>query len=258
VAKSLQEVTNQSLSAQTVQNRMKGLGMKAVVKKKRPLLSQRHQKARLDFAISHKDWTVEDWKRVIWSDETKINHLGSDGKKWVWKKKGEALNDQLVEGTLRFGGGSLMMWGCMTWEGVGYGCKIDGRMDAELYTQILEDELQQSLEYWGKGVADVIFQQDNDPKHKSKKATKWFEDHEYIVMLWPAQSPDLNPIEHLWTHLKKKLAEYENPPSGILELWERAEMVWNEIGKEVCQNLIESMPRRVEAVIKANGGYTKY
>jgi len=139
-----------------------------------------------------------------------------------------------------------------------YECKIDGRMDAELYTQILEDELQQSLEYWGKEVADVIFQQDNDPKHKSKKATKWFEDHEYIVMLWPAQSPDLNPIEHLWTHLKKKLAEYENPPSGILELWERAEMEWNEIGKEVCQNLIESMPRRVEAVIKANGGYTKY
>src|SRR3954464_9152659 len=95
VAKSLQEVTNQSLSAQTVQNRMKGLGMKAVVKKKRPLLSQRHWKARLDFAISHKDW-----KMVIWSDETKINCLGSGGKKWVWKKKGEALHDQLGEGTL--------------------------------------------------------------------------------------------------------------------------------------------------------------
>src|SRR4051812_12557159 len=88
---------------------MKGLGMKAVVKEKRPLLSQRHWKARLDFAISHKDWTVEDWKRVTLSDETRINCLGSDGKKWVWKKKGEALNDWLVEGTLKFGGGSLMM-----------------------------------------------------------------------------------------------------------------------------------------------------
>ena len=109
VAKSLQEVTNQSLSAQTVQNRMKSLGMKAVVTKKRPILSQRHWKERLDFAIAHKDWTVEDWKRVVWSDETKINHLGSDGKKWVWKKKEEALSDRLVEGTLKFGGGSLMM-----------------------------------------------------------------------------------------------------------------------------------------------------
>ena len=234
------------------------MGMKAVVKKKRPLLSQRHRRERLDFAISHKDWTVEDWKHVVWSDETKINCLGSDGRKWAWKKAGEGLSDRTVAGTVKFGGGSLMMWGCMMWEGVGYGCKIDGRMDAELYTQILEDELQQSLEYYGKEVADIIFQQDNDPKHKSKKATQWFEDHQYNVMIWPAQSPDLNPIEHLWTHLKKKLAEYEQPPKGILELWERAEAEWNKIDKEVCQNLIESMPRRIEAVIGAKGGYTKY
>ena len=77
-------------------------------------------------------------------------------------------------------------------------------------------------------------------------------------MIWPAQSPDLNPIDHLWTHLKKKLAEYEEPPKGILELWNRAEGEWNKIEKEVCQNLIESMPRRIEAVLSAKGGYTKY
>ena len=63
----------------------------------------------MDFAESHKDWTVEDWKRVIWSDETKINCLGSDGKKWVWKMPGEGLSDGLVQGTVKFGGGSLMI-----------------------------------------------------------------------------------------------------------------------------------------------------
>lgn len=83
--------------------------MKAVVKQKCPLLSQRHRRNRLDFALSHQDWTIEDWKRVIWSDETKINRLGSDGRKWVWKKSGEGLSDRLVQGTLKFGGGSLMM-----------------------------------------------------------------------------------------------------------------------------------------------------
>jgi hypothetical protein len=164
----------------------------------------------------------------------------------------------LVEGTKKFGGGSLMMWGCMLWEGPGYGCKIDGRMDEDLYIKILDDELQESLNYYGKTQDDIIFQQDNDPKHTCKKAQKWFKDHEYNVLLWPAQSPDLNPIEHLWSHLKRKLAEYEEAPKGILELWERAEAEWNKIEPEVCQNLIESMPRRVEAVIKANGGYTKY
>lgn len=258
VTKALKDITNQPLSAQTVRNGLKDVGMKAVVKKKRPFLSKRHRKERMDFAISHKDWTVEDWKRVVWSDETKINRLGSDGKKWVWKKAGEKLSDRMVEGTLKFGGGSLMMWGCMLWEGVGYSCKIDGRMDGELYTHILEDELQDSIEFYGKTKDDIIFQQDNDPKHKCKKAKDWFEDHGYEVLLWPAQSPDLNPIEHLWSHLKRRLAEYEIPPRGILELWERVEKEWEKIGSEVCQNLIESMPRRVEAVLKAKGGYTKY
>ena len=77
-------------------------------------------------------------------------------------------------------------------------------------------------------------------------------------MLWPAHSPDLNPIEHLWSHLKRRLAEYEVEPKGMLELWERVQVEWDKIEPEVCQKLIESMPKHVEAVLKAKGGYTRY
>jgi hypothetical protein len=80
--------------------------MKAVVKKKRPFLSKKHRRERMDFAITHQDWTVEDWKTVVWSDETKINRFGSDGRKWVWKRAGEGLSDRLVQGTQKYGGGS--------------------------------------------------------------------------------------------------------------------------------------------------------
>src|SRR5258707_3890881 len=136
VTKSLQETLPESVSVQTVRRALKKTGLKAVVKAKRPALSQCHCRERLDFAKSHQHWTLDDWKRVIWSDETKINHLGSDGRKWVWKKAGEGLSGRLVDGAVKFGGGNLMMWGCMCWEGVGFACSIDGRMDADLYVSI--------------------------------------------------------------------------------------------------------------------------
>ena len=79
VTKSLQDITDTTFCAQTVRNGLKKAGMRAVVKKKRPLLTKKHMKGRLDFAIAHQDWTLEDWKKVVWSDETKINRLGSDG-----------------------------------------------------------------------------------------------------------------------------------------------------------------------------------
>ena len=79
------------------------------------------------------------------------------------------LTDQEVTGTVKFGGGSLMMWGCMTAQGVGYSCKIDGTMDADLYTSILDDEFLNTLEYYGMEKDEIIFQQDNDPQAHLKK-----------------------------------------------------------------------------------------
>ena len=138
-----------------------------------------------------------------------------------------------------------MMWGCMTWDGVGMACKMDGKMDTDLYIQILEDELQQTLEYYGKTPDDIIFQQDNDPKHTSRRAKQWFVDNGYEVMVWPAQSPDLNPLEHLWFLLKRRLGGYPEPPKGVLELWECIQAEWEKIEVGECQKLIESMPRGI-------------
>jgi hypothetical protein len=171
---------------------------------------------------------------------------------------GKRQGKGLVTGWLKELGGSLMLWGCMTWNGIGYATKIDGRMDGDLYLQILKDELQDSLEFYDLNPSNVIFQQDNDPKHTCKKVKEWLGEQEFRTMVWPAQSPDLNLIEHAWFYLKRKLAEYEESPKGIEELWRRTQEEWNKIPAEVCQGLIESMPRRVEDVLKAKGGYTKY
>jgi len=90
-----------------------------------------------------------------------------------------------------------MVWGCFTAKEVGYMTKIDGGLDTELYTKILDNEFLQTLEYLGYSKNEVVFQQDNDPKHTSRLAKMWFEEHEVEVLERPSQSPYLNPIEHL-------------------------------------------------------------
>jgi hypothetical protein len=91
VAKNDNNIINTHVSTQTIWNVLKKHNMKTVVKKKKPLLSTRHQKQHFDFALKYKEWTMKDWKRVIWSDETKINRFGSDGKKWMWKQNGQSV-----------------------------------------------------------------------------------------------------------------------------------------------------------------------
>ena len=77
--------------SETMRRVLRKNSFKAVVKKKKPLLSARHRQRRLAFALKHRNWTVKDWKRVIWSDETKINRFQSDRRQWVWKQKREGL-----------------------------------------------------------------------------------------------------------------------------------------------------------------------
>ena len=175
------------------------------------------------------------------------------------EKEGEPLSDRTMTPTVKHGGGNnLMVWGCMGWNGVGKLTEVQGIMDAKQYCEILDDGLVESFERLEMAEGEGIFQQDNDPKHTSRLVTQWFEDNHIQVLVWPAQSPDLNPIEHLWMHLKKALQQYSRPSKGVYELWERVVEEWNGIPSETCQRLIESMPNRIQAVIKAKGGYTKY
>ncbi|SYW84203.1 putative transposase [Ustilago hordei] len=195
-------------------------------------LLKRHCKACFKFANEHKDMTVEDWKNVVWSNETKINFFGPDGKQFCWIKN-SGFNSKLVRPMVKFGSGSIMIWGCMMWEGVG--------------------DLQLQHAY-----TDITFQQDNDLKHMSKKTITWLESNSIKVMQWLAQSLDLNPIEHLWHHLKMQLSQYSTIAKSRDELLKRCEAEWKVITPETCRMLIESMPDHIKVVLKAKGGITKY
>ena len=102
-----------------------------------------------------------------------------------------------------------------------------------------------------------IYQQDNAPVHTAKIAQDVFVAKNVKVLPWPAYSPDLNPIENLWSMLERNLCS-RHSPSCIAELTKAVRIEWNSIPQEVLRDLIESMPRRVHAVIQARGGATSY
>ena len=121
------------LSYTTVRTSLNSMGFEAKFKLKKPLLSRRHREARYKWAKAHEFCTVDDWKRVIFSDETKINIWGSDGCKFYWSRPGDVLQAHHLDLTVKHGGGSLMMWGCITYAGIGYGCHIEETMNADVY-----------------------------------------------------------------------------------------------------------------------------
>ena len=258
VRKEAKQFHNIDVSRDTVARALKSMGYVARVKKKKPMLSEKQRKARLEWARAHAKWTSDDWKHVIWSDEAPFMIVNSDGKEYVWEKPSQIISESSVKPTKKFGGGKVMMWGCITWEGVGFSCKIDETLDAELYAEILRGELKRTIDFYDFDISEVIFQADNDPKHTSHLAQDTLEELNIQVMSWPAQSPDLNPIEHFWEFVDRKLKGFEEMVASKEELWERIESIVQEINKDLCQKLIATMPERVIDVIRAKGGYTRW
>ena len=124
------------LSDNTVERSLCRQGLRARVKIKKPLLTKKHQVRRLEWAkkCKHADW--EFWAHANFSNESKFNLFGSDGRQYCWRKSGERLLDQHVQSIVKYGGGNIMVWSCMSWEGVGKLHLIEGKMDKYVYHNI--------------------------------------------------------------------------------------------------------------------------
>ncbi|GBC01519.1 hypothetical protein RclHR1_04210005 [Rhizophagus clarus] len=149
------------------------------------------------------------------------------------------------------------MW-CFTSCGIGFLCRIDGGLNAEFYRQILDEDLMKTLQYYELNVSDIVFQQDNDPRHTAILTKQWFDDNNVEVLPWLPQSPDLNPIEHLWNDVNCQLRVLDIEIRGKESLWEHISQIWNEMALETCTKLIKIMLERIQDVINTKGGYTRW
>lgn len=243
------------VTPQTVRNRLHRQGYKARTPRNKPYISKINRQKRLEFAKANANKPMEFWRNVLFTDESKFNIFGSDGRKLVWRKPNTELDPQNTNSTVKHGGGHVMIWGSMSSAGVGELAVIDGIMNADKYIDILRCNLAKSVQKLGIENS-YFFQQDNDPKHTAHKTKEWLLYNARKVFPTPPQSPDINPIENLWSLLEVKLRKLKC--SSRRELIDNLQKCWLEITTETTENLVKSMPRRLQAVVNAKGGPTKY
>ena len=243
------------ISLQTIRNRLREASLRPYEAALGPKLEVNHRRARLEFARDHLPWGEDQWRNILFSDESRFCLHTNDRRVRVYRRPRERYAQCNFKETVSYGGGSVMVWG-----GISLEAKTDlvfvERLTADRYiTEILEPHVVPFALAIGDG---FIFMHDNARPHTARVVREYLADSEISVMDWPARSPDLNPIEHIWDHMGKRAREAVNPPQNLQELRLEINQIWHNIDQQLIRNLILSMPNRCQTTIVARGGNTRY
>lgn len=251
----------------TLDRYLRSQGLRKWLSKRRVKLTVEHVAKRLAWARAHKDWTLTDWYRVIWSDECTVERAETTKQRWVFRYPWEKWLPECCDPQPKHKSTSLMIWACFC--GLERGelhCLSDQKtINAEYYVNMMAKRL---LPFW-KYLLDIdlepLYMQDGAKVHTAKKSMAWFQEHGIVLYDHPPYSPDLNPIEHIWVHMKRVLHKkypdivlMKDSKKVKLRLAEVLPQVWEEIPERYFEAMLDSMPDRVKAVIDAKGWYTKY
>ena len=217
-----------NVSRQTVSRQLQEIDLFNWTPRKKPLVSSKNNKKRLEFANSYVIWTYENWAKVFFSDESKFNVFGNDGKNNVKRRIGERLSAKCTKKTVEFRGGSVMVFGMFSSQGTTPLVRLQTRVNAQIYKNIVQDHVVPIIR--NSGFDRATFMQDNAPYHKAKVIMSYLSMQDFKIMDWPLQSPDLNPIENLWKTFGVKVRERN--PTNTEDLWVKLQEEWSKISIE--------------------------
>lgn len=251
------EVRNVSVSIRTIRRRLAERDLRAFRPARVPELTIAHRRARLRFAQQYSNWNLERWKAVLFSDETRIALRGPDGRQRVYRRHGERFAECAVVETVGYQGTSIMVWG-----GICYDARTElvvfdrGSVNARRYVeQVLEPHVVPFAPFIGD---HFVFMHDNAPAHTARIVTDYLDAVNIQRLPWPASSCDLNPIEHVWDNLKRRIRSRTPAPTTIRELKIAVVEEWENIPQSDIQDIMDGVPNRLAEVIRARGGNTHY
>ncbi len=247
------------ISARTVQRRLREEGIRPYRAHVGLDLTAHRRNTRLLWSRQHsnrnRNWQNARWRDVVFSDESRFLLYRHDGRRRVYRRRGERFADPCVVQQDRFGGGGVMVWGAIR-SGWRSPLVIFNRtLNAQRYLDLV---LRPHVVPYVTGNQGVIFMHDNARPHVAHVCMDFLHNQGVEVLEWPPYSPDINPIEHVWDIMDRQVRQRYPPPQNVAQLRQALMEEWDNVPQRQINTLLNSMPRRINAVMAANGGHTRY
>ena len=247
---------NPRISSSTVRRRLRQRDLRCRRPVRGSILTPIRRRRRLLWTQQRVNWTQRRWNTVLFSDESRFCIDRPDGRERVWRRRGERYANCCIRERDRWGGPSVMVWAGISFHHRTPLVVLEGNLTARRYiSDVLEEH---AIPFIEQHPNHRIFQHDNARPHSANITSDYLRDQGVSVLPWPAFSPDLSPIEHLWDQLGRRVCERETPPRTRQELINELRVECDRIQQRNIQTLIMSMRRRCQETITARGGHTRY
>ncbi|GFW09856.1 transposable element Tcb2 transposase [Trichonephila clavipes] len=226
-------------------------------KRNRRTTAQQHRTARLQWCREHHNWTEQDWACVLFSDESRFSLSSDCRRQLIWRENGTAYRPENIQEKDRYPTCSIMVWaGIMINGRTRLHVVANGTMTGQRY---IDEVLLPHVRLFRGAVGDkFVFMDDNATCHRTLAVQDCLDSEGIQRLVWPARSPDLNPIENVWDALGRQVAGRNYPPTNKNTLIRALTEEWDKLPQQLLDNVVQSMVRRVECCITLHGGHIPY